>query len=825
MSEEPSALEQLVNSYISTCREYVDIQSKGTRLSIHDPRRRMKAALRKLKRRKRTEEGQGGHRAAAISLSHKLLDFTEVLKVVNTEPDGSNLLVNLVTDSRASAVNEIRDELGWSVCMLLAMRGHHVSLKFLHSMECSMNEPSTTENVTPMSIASRNGDLATVQLLFSLRGDPCRADCRGWTSLHWASISGKLHIVEYLVSIMRVSVDARDAKGETALHWAAKNGYWDIVQVLTQKGGARLDILDASGCTPVMSSQNQSHLSEWMRGAESLTRIILESARIGDKTRLAEAVANGGLPESILDEQGWSALTWAAATGDTGVVTMLIGMGANPRRVIDTDGTTLVDMNVSTQMMKVVRANERVITAARIAISDSIAVTELTEAVADGGCIDTIEAATGMTCLHYAVLRCLPVLAQTIIKLGADVNGRDTHTGRTNVHYACMGGNTECLALLIKAKADLGIQSFANESIFHTAIVSGSAGCVGLLIASLEAGVVNAPVHESPTVTVSPLVLAASLGHSDVVGLLLNSKADIRVGSTNALLAACASGHVDTTTVLLNHTTSAKLVKTADTYGVNCLMKVAGLHHSLNPDLASSFPSFLEKCIEGGINLDAVDGRGYTALMHAARTGKLEACECLVKQGCSWTVRGKDGLSPSQVATKAGFFDLGQKLSAGFTTRVAERPSSRESTYSVATVGMGGAVVGQGIGLNRNQNVTHLVQQASTPFGLRFENLPIPTSAKEFAEWLISHGSRPCQVRTTADAITGKPLGYAFARFADRTNFQMASKLIGQVIGDRRLRIFVDDGLLAGTACGGDVDWFDTESKPKGRKKNTHFPM
>ena len=86
----------------------------------------------------------------------------------------------------------------------------------------------------------------------------CKADVqakneKGDSVLHWACRpNGKLEIIQYLISVGKADVQAnKNERGDTVLHWACNFGKLEIVQYLISVGKANVQVKNVRGDTPV----------------------------------------------------------------------------------------------------------------------------------------------------------------------------------------------------------------------------------------------------------------------------------------------------------------------------------------------------------------------------------------------------------------------------------------------------------------------------------------------------------------------------------------------------------------------------------------------
>lgn len=120
-------------------------------------------------------------------------------------------------------------------------------------------------------------DVETVQQLLEDGADPCSADDKGRTALHFASCNGNDQIVQLLLD-HGADPNQRDGLGNTPLHLAACTNHVPVITTLL-RGGARVDALDRAGRTPLHLAK--SKLSILQEGhSQCLEAVRLEVKQI-----------------------------------------------------------------------------------------------------------------------------------------------------------------------------------------------------------------------------------------------------------------------------------------------------------------------------------------------------------------------------------------------------------------------------------------------------------------------------------------------------------------------------------------------------------------
>ncbi|XP_067875613.1 ankyrin repeat domain-containing protein 54 [Heterodontus francisci] len=88
--------------------------------------------------------------------------------------------------------------------------------------------------------------------------EPCSADDKGRTALHFASCNGNSSIVQLLLD-HGADPNQRDGLGNTPLHLAACTNHVPVITTLL-RGGARVDALDRAGRTPLHLARSKLNI-------------------------------------------------------------------------------------------------------------------------------------------------------------------------------------------------------------------------------------------------------------------------------------------------------------------------------------------------------------------------------------------------------------------------------------------------------------------------------------------------------------------------------------------------------------------------------------
>ncbi|PNJ49550.1 ANKRD54 isoform 5 [Pongo abelii] len=116
-----------------------------------------------------------------------------------------------------------------------------------------------------------------VQQLLEDGADPCAADDKGRTALHFASCNGNDQIVQLLLD-HGADPNQRDGLGNTPLHLAACTNHVPVITTLL-RGGARVDALDRAGRTPLHLAKSKLNILQEGH-AQCLEAVRLEVKQI-----------------------------------------------------------------------------------------------------------------------------------------------------------------------------------------------------------------------------------------------------------------------------------------------------------------------------------------------------------------------------------------------------------------------------------------------------------------------------------------------------------------------------------------------------------------
>ncbi|CAH0051773.1 unnamed protein product [Clonostachys solani] len=298
---------------------------------------------------------------------------------------------------------------GYTVLHVAAYKGDLAFLRLLLKMKLPMGVDSASfDGTTPLIIATGAGRLDSIRLLLDHGADVSIADYAGWTPLHWAANRNHPHVVRLLIdcgadptiesadgdtplSICPFSLEGKDLEDMQGLLLAAERGWYER---------------DAS--------------------RDSLKQ-LLSAARSGKLDSITSLFEKGQVDANSADEDGYTALLFAAEAGQDAAVKLLIGLG-----------TEIESKNNS-----------------------------------------------GETSLWLAAHYGHGTVVQTLLESGADPNSAD-ELGQTPVSAAAEGGHLQAVSSLLARDADIDIKTCYGKNALMFAAENGNDAVIRTLSSHKE---------------------------------------------------------------------------------------------------------------------------------------------------------------------------------------------------------------------------------------------------------------------------------------------------------------------------------------------------
>jgi ankyrin repeat protein len=427
--------------------------------------------------------------------------------------------------------------------------------------------------------AAKMGDTAAVTSLLQQKVDVNAPEVDGTTALHWAVRADDLEMTDRLI---RAGADVKIANryGVTALYLASVNGNAPMIEKLL-KAGADANAVGTEGETPLMTAARTGNV---------------EAARV--------LLNHGAAVDSRESWHGQTALMWASAQKHPEMIKELIAHGA--------------DVNARSNTVKWERQNTAeprekwlplggftpMLFAAREGCAECVPVL-----AAAGGDLNVTDP-DGLTPLISALINGHYDVAGALLAKGADPNIAD-RTGRTPL-YAAVDDHTMPQSNRPSPKEidnDMTSLDAIKALLAHDANVNAVLKSQQPYRTKLDRG--DDTMLGAGT---TPLVRAAKAGDFVVMKLLLDKGADAKLASRgiNPLMAAAGIG-----------------TKEEDTTG----------RFKTQSDIIES----IKLCLAAGLDVNAADTTGRTAIYGAALQGFDQVVQFLADHGATLDVKDRQG--------------------------------------------------------------------------------------------------------------------------------------------------------------------------------------
>ena len=402
------------------------------------------------------------------------------------------------------------------------------------------------------------------------------------------------------------------------------------------------------------------------------------AVRADDLAKVDKLLA-AGADAKAANRYGITPLYLACENANPAIIERLLKAGADPNST-STEGETA--------LMTVARTG--VVAAAKVLLDH-------------GAKVDAREEWHGQTALMWAVNEEHPAMIRELIAHGADVNAVSNINkwerqntaeprekwlpsgGLTPLLFAARQGCVECEQVLLDAGAKINTVDPDGISPVLIAIINGHYDAAGFLLnngadpnladetgrtALFSAVDFNTmPASNRP----SPKVIDNKLSSLDLIALLLDKGANVNAQlkkqqpyrvkldrgddtmlstGTTPLLRAAKAGDVPAMRLLLAKGADPKLATRA---GITPLMAAAGLG-SKEEDTTGRFKTeadaieSIKLCLDAGVDINATNGQGQTALHAAALKGYNKVVQFLADHGASLNAKDKQGKTPLDAA-------------------------------------------------------------------------------------------------------------------------------------------------------------------------------
>ena len=497
--------------------------------------------------------------------------------------------------------------------------------------------------------AAQSKDAAAVRKLIKEGADVNGAQGDGMTALHWAALNGDSELAQMLL-FAGANVGAKTRiGGYTPLHLAAQVGNANVIAPLVA-AGAPVTAATATGATALMQAAHS--------GSTDAVRILIE---------------NGAAPNVTETANGQTALMFAAAADRADVVKLLIARGADLHLTSRVEDFSALTMTNDADQNGVPRPQ-----APRGPGPDVPGITRpfnYNELISKHG---------GLAALHFAARQGSMATADALIKAGANVNQRGAGDQTTPVLVAAINGHFDLVSYLLDNGADPNLASIGGVTPLYAVVnvqwqprsfypqprayLQQKTSYLDLMKKLLDKGAdPNARTNRNTWFTqynfdllrtddsgATPFWRAAYASDIAAMKLLMQHDGDpfiptMRVAQRGNFQGGTRGGSdrdpLSREALPTGGPGTPPLVATA---GAGYSEGFAGNAHRFAPTGMLEAVKFLIE--EVGVDVNAEDEDGSTALHHAASRGDVEMILYLVSKGADPKVINREGQSTADMA-------------------------------------------------------------------------------------------------------------------------------------------------------------------------------
>lgn len=489
-------------------------------------------------------------------------------------------------------------------------------------LSLGLSLPGALYGSSPVADAAMNGDSTALRALLLKKADVNAPQTDGATAIQWAAYRNDLEMADALIAA-GADVKVANREGATALWLAAENG-----------SAAMIGKLLAAGADPNERTPN----------GETPLMMAARNGNIATLQLLLDHKADAKLKEKI---RGTTALMWATEQSHPEAVKLLIAHGADVNAASDPD-TRNSALNLAPTIQERIQQDkliEAFSSGKKIQLTPGGPLVGIEDVAAlygqsgkkDGG---------GLTSLVYAAREGCLECAQILVDAGAAVNQK-TFYGWTPLLTATQNRHYKLAAFLLAHGADVNLANNGGWTPLYLATDNRN----------IESG--DYPVRKP------------DMDHLDYIKLLLDKGAQVNtricgVASTaqackgdttetrtnftmqwlseegaTPFLRAAQSGDVALMKLLREHGADPKI---ATAHGVTALATasgigwVEGITFEWSPEQSVEA---VKMCLDLGIDVNAADDEGRTALHGAAHKGRVQVIRMLVDHGANLEAHDK----------------------------------------------------------------------------------------------------------------------------------------------------------------------------------------
>lgn len=532
----------------------------------------------------------------------------------------------------------LQDRDGHTALHLAAFSGHDSIINLLLARG-SDKEVQSSIGWTALHVGGYAGRDAVLKALLRAGSKIEASDKHGRTALHVAAIAGHLPIIEMLLE-NGCYRHARDLDGETALHYAARVGRDSIIKGLIQDkndrksrgnhGHTALHVAALHGNDSSIRVLLQKRLE--IEARDQNFRTALHLAALHGKDSVIQVLIANKCDKNPLDENGLTPLHLAAQAGNAATVLLLVQVGVDCE-VRDKQERTPLRLATLAKNGSVVRVlldegchgdsldgQER--TAIHIAASEGHDF--ILELLLQKGCqkIDFHDK-QGWTALHAATNAKQDSAMRVLLHYGADPDARDP-LGDTALFMAARAGNDSGVRVLLEGGCDRNARDKKGRTALHVASHESHDSVIEELLGD------DYEKEARDEFGWTALHLAVLAGHHSTIGTLLKKGCN---GNTR-------SNDGDTALHMAAQGGDGAAIKALLQGGGDIEENIKRITIHVASQAVNDFS--IRVLLENGVDSNARDNLGWTALHHVALEARDHSIRALLDHGADPNIQTKD---------------------------------------------------------------------------------------------------------------------------------------------------------------------------------------
>ena len=406
----------------------------------------------------------------------------------------------------------IQDNKGWTALMITSRNGCIKVVEQLLKEHAEANIQNK-QGVTALMKASENGHTQVVEQLLKEHADVNIQNSNGWTALMIASQNGHTQVIKQILK-ENAYINIQNEQGVTALMKACENGHTQVIEQLL-KEHADVNIQNKSGVTALMIASQNSLIQVVERLLKEDTDVNIQSnngftalmiASQNGHVQVVEQLLKEDTDVNIQSNNGFTALMLASQNGHIQVVEQLLKE--------DTD-VNIQSNNGFTALMIASRNGHVQV------------VEQLLKEHADVNIQNKKRATALMLASQNGHIKVVGLLVKELV----DIDAQKRH-GYTALMLACYNGHVNVAECLLQSYADPHIIAYNGTTAFSLAAYSGNRDLINMLLDKAE------PTTDEIEKAV---VLSCYGGHPTLITFLSNKLSHLN-NDQRELLHSCVKG-------------------------------------------------------------------------------------------------------------------------------------------------------------------------------------------------------------------------------------------------------------------------------------------